>query len=342
MAHEIGQYDNMLSVHKTPWHGLGVVLDDYPTIKEAQIISGLTWTVRKEPVCFQQVSENDVTLMPILDNFAVVRNDLNIPLGIVGKQYEPYQNEQMFAFMDTFTKTANSKIETCGSLRNGRVVWALAQAGTSEYVKNDPTNQYFLFKNGFDGSQNIEVCFTNVRVVCNNTLTAALRTTKNVWRIRHTSSLHAQMDTVQAAIASQIQHEAHLANVMQELAKTQLTSAQVNQIVAEIVIADVKEADEYLQDAKDLNALATKHQLKVIHKILALHDIGVGTDIKGVRGTAYGVLQACTEYADHYRTIRRGDRSYAEARFESIMMGSSHQFKTTAFDYFLNMLKKAA
>lgn len=338
MAHELMESDNMISVRELPWHGLGIVLDDYPTIQEAQRISGLTWSVRKEPVHYRMPAVDGLSrIMAVPGAFAVVRNDNNYPLGIVGAQYEPYQNDQMFEFMDTFMQAADSKIETCGSLRNGRTVWAMAQAGTVEFVKNDPTIQYFLIKNGFDGMQNIEICFTNVRVVCNNTLTAALRGASNVWRVRHTSSLHDQMDAVQGAIFSQKKHAEAMRVVMDRLISFPLTQEEIARATAEIVMGDIKDAEALLEEGQDILESATNHQRKTVRQILELHESGAGTDIPGVRGTAYGLLNACTEYADHFRIVRPGERSLQEARFESIMMGSAHAFKARAFDHILSI-----
>lgn len=334
MAHEIMEHDNLISVHEVPWHGLGIVLDDHPTPKEAQRLAGLNWSVRKEPVHYRMPAIDGMSrVMQVPGAFAIVRNDNQMPLGVVGQNYEPYQNDQMFAFMDHFAKETGSLIETAGSLRNGKLVWALTTAGEAEYVKNDPVKQYFLFKNGFDGSTNIEICFTDVRVVCNNTLTAALRGASNIWRIRHTSSLHAQVEVVKETLLQQHKYAEAMAEAMQQMAARKMTGKEIEKAATEIVMRQPKEVEDLLEDGKELWETASQSQRKVVSKILELHDAGAGSEISGVRGTAYGLLNACTEYADHFKTIRPGSRSFSEARFESLMMGSAHDFKTRAFDY---------
>lgn len=331
MAHEIMEYDNMISVKERPWHGLGIILEDAPTPKEAQIIAGLDWTVRKEAVSYRMPAINGMSrMMQVPGAFAIVRNDNNFPLGVVGANYEPYQNDAMFDFMEVFCKEAKSKIETAGSLRNGKIVWALSTAGETEYLKNDPIEQYFLFKNGFDGSTNIEICFTNVRVVCNNTLTAALSGASNIWRIRHTASLHAQVQEVQTALLHQHKNAEALQQAMIRMAAVPMTEQEIRKAAATVVAKGLEIEEGMEQQAFDS---LTSHQTKIVDKILELHETGRGSDIPGVRGSVYGFLNACTEYADHYKTIRPGSRSFAEARFESLMMGSAQDFKTKAFDY---------
>lgn len=334
MAHELMEHDNMVSVREVPWHGLGIILPDYIPVLEAQKVAGLTWSVRKEPVHYRMPAVDGMSrIMEIPGSFAIVRDDNQQPLGVVGANYTPYQNDQMFQFVDEFAKDANSQLETCGSLRNGRMVWALCTAGEVEYVKNDPVKKYFLIKNAFDGSSNIEVCFTDIRVVCNNTLTAALKGASNVWRIRHTSSLHEQMQAVKGAIELQRKHSDAMYKAMERMVAHKMTSAEIKRAATEIVMGDVSDVEELLQPGQDLIELATAHKAKVINTILNLHESGAGSNIPGVRGSAYGLLNACTEYADHFKTLRPGERSYSEARFESIMVGSASDFKKRAFDY---------
>lgn len=340
MAHEICEYDNMLSVHETPWHGLGVVLDDYPTIAEAQRISGLDWTVRKEPIYYKQPTEDGEVVALVPDAYAVVRNDNQCPLGVVGSKYEPFQNDAMFEFIGRYMDLANANIETCGSIRNGRVVWGLVTAGETEYVRNDPIAKYLLFKNGFAADQAIEICWTDVRVVCNNTLQAALRGAKGGYRVKHTQNVHTQVAAIRDALHVEHEYREKLYLAMRDMAIAQLTSQQVEKAVKEIVVGSPVDVDPEW-DGEEVKEKITNRQKQTIAKILDLHETGAGSDIIGVRGTAYGVLQACTEWSDHFRNYRVGKRNLSEVRFESAMMGVGQAFKAKAFDYCYNLAMAA-
>lgn len=342
MAHELYENDNMISVKEKPWHGLGIVLNEYPTAKEAQKLAGLEWTVRKEQVYYRQPKIDGMSrIMKVPSSYAIVRNDNHMPLGMVGEQYQPFQNDSMFQFMEHFCEATNAKIETAGSLRNGRIVWALSTNGTLEYVAGDPVDQYFLFKNSFDGSTNIEICFTTVRVVCNNTLTAALRGAKNIWRIRHTNNLHEQIEFAKQTLLAQHKYADEMDSVMKKLAAMPITEKEATLTIKEILRKEIKDVQEMLEvgAVEETEAELTSYQKKALDKILELHETGAGSDIPGVKGTLYGLLQSCTEYADHYKMIRCvGDRPYAEARFESLMMGSAHDFKERAFQNICSLI----
>lgn len=327
MSHEIMQYDNMVSVHEEPWHGLGVVLPDYIPALEVQHVAGLDWTAEKRNL-FTVDREGQPVMVG--DRYAIVRSDNDYPIGVVGDVYEVFQNDDLFKFMDGFCNETGSQIETAGSLRNGRIVWALATAGMTEYVHDDPVKKYFLFKNGFDGGSAIEICFTNVRVVCNNTLSMALQGATNMWRVRHSAAMHRQVEVAKQAVLMEKRSSDAMAEIMKKLAATQLTESTMEKITANFIARDLRslESSPELMDIK----LERKHDTKVLEQILDLQATGAGSDIPGVQGTAYGLLNAATEYADHYKTVRRTDgRSAEEVKFESIFMGGSAWFKTKAF-----------
>ena len=67
-----------------------------------------------------------------------------------------------------------------------------------EVTKGDPIERYILLTNSHDGSGSVMALMTPVRVVCWNTLSAAISGAKNLVKIRHTKNAHAkiaQLDT---------------------------------------------------------------------------------------------------------------------------------------------------
>jgi phage/plasmid-like protein (TIGR03299 family) len=258
------------------------------------------------------------------DYYSITRSDTGRTLGVVKGWYEPCQNDEMFDFMDKFLKAAGTRIETCGSLRNGRTVWALAKAGTVEFLPGDPVDEYFLFRNGFDGRTNIELCFTTIRVVCNNTLSAALEGAANLWKIRHTRSRNARLEEVYQAIEAQNKNSLALKEAMVTLLNKKMGDREVLDFFTRLVTPPAK---------GDMPTELKTSQANVINKMAEIYfGNGLGMDLKGVRGSAYGALQSVTAWADHYRTIRPGERDKAEARFESNFMGSAAAFKADAFN----------
>jgi phage/plasmid-like protein (TIGR03299 family) len=183
MAHNI---ETMAYAGELPWHGLGVKVDDNLSPADMQIAAGLDWTVEK-----QSIVTADGIAIP--QKKALVRSTDKSVLDIVGKEWEPCQNSTAFQFFDEFCKTGNMQMHTAGSLQDGKIVWVLAKVDEEfELFGGDRVDSYLLFSNPHKFGQSIDVRFTPIRVVCNNTLTLSLNTdSKNAVKLNHKKAFDA-------------------------------------------------------------------------------------------------------------------------------------------------------
>ncbi|KAF0156636.1 MAG: hypothetical protein FD159_1673 [Syntrophaceae bacterium] len=137
MAHLV---ESMMYVGKTPWHGLGTPIpeDKKISVREAIIAAKLDWQVELRRI-FTEMPEG-ITNTGILDHFAVCRTSDNAFLGIVGSDYTPLQNEHALEWFQPFLDANEATLETAGSLKGGRQVWALARIrdGNMDVNKIDP------------------------------------------------------------------------------------------------------------------------------------------------------------------------------------------------------------
>lgn len=223
MAHNLNIKPNgkaaFVSKKEVAWHGLGTVVETL-SAKEAMELGGLDFTVEKRPLyapgkvlTFEEaklkprvqrvitredgkLSSNYNSLNKLKDKYATIRTDLDVPLGIVGSKYTVVQNKDAFDFFDDIASDGIAQYETAGALGNGEVVFITAKVTESMTIHNDQIDKYLLISLSHDGSSAITVAYTPIRVVCNNTLTLALKGAKNKVQIRHTISAH---DRLQAA-----------------------------------------------------------------------------------------------------------------------------------------------
>lgn len=333
MAHEIETHDKMFSVAQRPWHGLGTILEDYPTLAEAQEHSGLNWTASIKPSFFE--SAPGVFTREIGEN-AVVRDDLNFPIGHVGAKYEIYQNAEMWKFIEAFQMQSGCKLETAGSLRNGSTTWVLAKNGTIEAVNGDPIQEFFLFRNSFNGMSNIAVMFTNIRVVCANTLSAALTGANNVFKVRHTVNATQQLNEVNKALGIRTKYQSTFAEIMAHLASFEMKDDVTTNFI-ENVIFPMPPA-KVLNEKGEMEAtqLALTARANKIAKVNELLQSGKGTEIDGVKGTGYGVWQALTEWADHEKALKvTKGRDRKEVSFENAFWGTGSTFKADCLNQLL-------
>lgn len=186
MAHELEIRDgNAQMVFTGPreavWHRLGTQIPDNLRPQEVMEIAGLNWGVQKVPL---SGNLSDGRLIET-SHAALVRDDNFEVLDVIPNTWNPVQNAEAFEFFEEFIEAGSMNMDTAGSIRNGRKVWALAKLGDGfELFGGDKIEGYLLFSNPHYFGRCVEIKFTPVRVVCNNTLTMALaEATEN--QVRH-------------------------------------------------------------------------------------------------------------------------------------------------------------
>src|SRR5215471_7249341 len=114
---------------EVPWHGMGVPVENSMPVGQMLKKAGLTWTVSKKPLYFpMDVGEGEKTKMRIVpDEFALIRDSDQTVLDTVGSNFKPVQNHEVFDFFKRFVQAGDMEMETAGSLKGGRFIWALAR-----------------------------------------------------------------------------------------------------------------------------------------------------------------------------------------------------------------------
>lgn len=196
MAHEVETINGvaqMAYVGEKPWHGLGTEVEPTITPLEMMKVAGLNWGVYKTPLEYNfGMSKQEVP-----GRQALVRDLDGKVMDIVGDNWNPVQNKEAFEFFVDFVDTGNMTMNTAGSLKEGRIVWALAKVSDSFSLKTDQgedvVESYLLFSNPHEYGKTVTVQFTPIRVVCNNTLTLSLNTkSSNGVKINHARRFDAE------------------------------------------------------------------------------------------------------------------------------------------------------
>lgn len=167
MAHQV---ETMAYAGETPWHGLGVPVSNDLTPVQMMEKAGVDWTVQE---CESFVDFNGERIST--GQKALVRSTDGRVLTNVGKDWNPVQNEQAFEFFSEYVFAGDMEMHTAGSLKDGQMVWALAKVKDSfDLFGGDTVESYLLFSNPHQYGKSIDVRFTPIRVVCNNTLSLSL------------------------------------------------------------------------------------------------------------------------------------------------------------------------
>lgn len=324
-------FESGFSVRERMWHGLGLVLDDYPTTwAEARKLAGLEWEPVEEPayevVNFYGDGRADVK---VIDGFKQIkRSDTGGRLTIAQDSYHlvnhTVMGELFEAVMDAFAGPEGLQYETAGSVQEGRKVWALARVGAPVELPGDPSpmQPYIALLNSHDGNTAVRLINTNVRIVCWNTFHMAdMQASKEgrAYSFRHTSGV---MDRVkEAQVAMTLTRKQIDATIEQakEMLRAKISREQREKFVEEFAILRVVQNSVGRRKITKADLVARLEQPRVkktLDSVRAdLTGILDSRTCEGIRDTAWGLVQAGIEATDHFR-----DADSDETRFSRAML----------------------
>jgi phage/plasmid-like protein (TIGR03299 family) len=325
MAHELVENkDTMFSVKEKPWHGLGTVLENSPTIEEAIKYSGLTWEVGLKQLYAPLTGEtmvNDSAIQEV-EAQATYRKDNGDILGVVGMNYKPLQNIDSFNWFQPFIDSELVSLETAGSLFAGKKVFILAKINSPDSMivekSNDKIEKYILLSNSHDGKTAIRVGFTPIRVVCNNTLSMAHNNSKSkLIRVKHTNNSINNLENIRETMNLINQDFEATAEQFRKLATIEVNQNDVKNYFTEVF--NLKNEDE------------AKRKQRTLDLLTELFETGRGNHLPGVSGTAWAAYNASTEYMQYY-----GGRN-TENRFGSLWFGQNESKNHKALEIALTL-----
>lgn len=309
MSHEV---ETMAYTNEVPWHRLGVHVADAPDVEEMIQVAGLDWTVEKRPMVaatsYNEKTHKHTFDLEVPDFYALVRSSDDKVLDVVGSRYTPVQNTEAFEFFKEFVEAGDATMETAGSLRGGRLVWGLADLNASFRLPGkDEVKGYLLIAAPHEQGKSLIIRLTNIRVVCNNTLTLALREKGSASEFR--------MPHLQSFDANVIQRAKETLGIAREqlrefernarlLKKLKVTTGDVTRICAELF------TDATPEDVEDMVTDPDSNATPRIKSILSAYTQAPGAD----PGTGWGALNAVTYWADHIAS-RTQDQRLANAWF---------------------------
>lgn len=211
--------ETMFSTRVKPWHGIGTVVADCPTSRDALWLAGLDWKVEQ-----QEVRTESGVIIPGYK--ANIRNCDQSILGVVSDRYQVVQNEEAFAFTDELLGEG-VKYETAGALQGGKRTFILAKLPQRYIIAGDEITPYFVIMNSHDGSCAIKAAMAPVRVVCQNTLNLAFRTAKRTWTTKHTSNIMERIDDAKTTLQFAECYMSEMGKGLDELVHKRLTDKKV-------------------------------------------------------------------------------------------------------------------
>jgi len=344
MAHGIQVNANgkseMAFAGELPWHGLGQRVNPDASIQEWLQAAGLDWSV--ETATVQYKATNEDRLRSFGDKRVLYRSDSGAALGVASDGYKPHQNAELLEFFRDLTGDNGYKIHTVGALNGGRRIWVMAKNGHEvEAAPGDRVRGNLLLATSHDGTLSTHGLYTAIRVVCANTLALALsRDGKSASKQKHSrrfdpATMKQALGLVDAAFAEFGKNAQALANkpisidqardILNALFKS---AAKINDSNKAVIAKGAESFADLMQAPVAIADEPREH--RAVGKVMDLFQgAGLGANHAGSAGTAWGLVNAVTQYVDH------SQGRTADTRMNSAWFGQGAEVKQSAFEMLL-------
>ena len=299
----------------TPWHGLGQQLTQDAPIDVWRKEAGLDWEAKLSPIMFTWDGQN-YAQMP--NQNVIYRNDTNAPLGVVTDRYKVHQPAEVLEFFNTLVQSAGFTLEVAGAIKGGKRIWALANVNREAVVlQDDAVRGYLLLSTSFDGTAATIGQFTSIRVVCNNTLSAA-DAEHAPSRVVLTHGAEFDQSLMRDRLGLVVSGFEGMMDKYRKLARQGISGDYA------------REFSNTLFPAAYNHQTNTFKESRGFKRVLELFDgAGMGANNQGVYGTKWGLLNAVTQYIDH----ERGHN--VDTRMNNAWFGNGNRLKTQAEELLL-------
>lgn len=319
MAHQFSS--GVFCYNKPAWHRLGVVVDGTLSAREAFRVANADFHVAGRPVF-------DANMQPIPGYQAITRMDTGRTLSVMTETYTPIQNESLIRIAEALHEDIN--MDAVCVLSDGKKVTFTARIRGAEgdVVPGDPVQQYLIGCTSHDGSIPFQLLFSPIRVVCQNTLSAALglasnqRHQDNSIRIRHTKNADSFIQRLPELVDVRRRQFIGGLDELRHMAATPCSMVQFRQYISKIF------ADQLQGMINDIRGNKSTARPKVLEDLPAWSSVfrkfegeTIGADLLASHGTAWSAYQAVTEYISHESGRAKDPTEATRQRLESIYWG---------------------
>ena len=346
----------MFSVKGKPWEAKGSVnVEHCKTSREVMFTAGLNFEVAKCEIVakmpIKDLSDDILDRMNAADgfvkgsniyrevpnSFATYRTDYNIPLGNVKSKYTVVQNLDAFNFFDAAIGANKAIWQTAGAFGNGERIFVSAKLPDNILVKGkDPIETYLVFTNTHDGSSGVKILFTPIRVICQNTLNAAIRGANNIVTFRHTQSIHNKINQANEVLGISHKFAFNFGQECERLSVIKMSDKGVMKYICKQFMTE-EEENRRAQMNIDYSMIIGRNWMAVEGLKLSSRKLNMITDTweyyhtgpgqAEYMGTAWGAANAVSGYLSNVDTSVNNMK-----RFDSLVYGDKAKKIQKAFD----------
>ena len=350
---------------EVPWHNIGQFVGEAKDAYEALELAQLNYEIKKGPL-WASFIPNDCTthriangtfefidsngkligtspvrsvLIPNLKS--IYRDDTKDVFGTVTDGYEIVQNVESLDMIFSIIKGSDLSdkkdivIETAGALKKGETIFVTARMPSymiDTKTGKDLVDKYIVFTTSHNKSEKLTALITDIRVVCNNTLSMAMRTPRKI-SLRHTKNIRERFDEFSTLLGVSKQYSMEVKLTLESFTNIQITAETVREYVYDLIIPSAKR--ELVRGKTDLakidKELISQRLKNKVSEVIDYIDRGPGQQVE--RGSAYWLYNGVTAY--YSNGIDYKDK---ENRFSEIMGGTAEDNIAKAYDKLLSYI----
>ena len=320
MAHNLnfnnGQWSFAAKGQKA-WHGLGQYVSEAMTSEQAITLGGLDYTVEKRPLYAPGWAG---TMVEAEGHYGNVRTDNNEILGVVKGRYRIVQNKDAFGFFDSIIDKGEAIFETAGALGKGERIFITAKLPDDMLVKGEKVEKYIMLTNSHDGSTTIIAGFTPIRVVCNNTLTAALKNLDNKVSISHTASAESRLKEASRVMGIASRYMDQVNMVFEDMTARRLSDLELKHFIETVLKNDRKNEEVTDKEA----STRMKNLVDQVYSFTITHPTQT---TEAAYRTLWGAYNGISGFYTHMKDYKNADQ-----RMKDLTYGTANDKISKAFD----------
>ena len=330
MAHNLN-YDkrtgtwSFASNSEKAWHGLGQIVNGAMTAEEAIKNANLDYEVDKTNVYFNCGTD---CMSEIDGYFATYRKDTNDYLGMVKSRYEIVQNRDAFGFFDAIIDSGEAIFETAGALGKGERIFLVAKLPEDFEIAGEKIEKYIMLTNSHDGSSSVIAGMTNIRVVCNNTLQAALKGLENKVSIDHVSGAKNKLKEAHRVMGIASKYSSDVKDIFSQMADRRMTEGQYREFFEAVFTPEYKvamtSAEEKEMSTRMKNMIEGATQFSFTHPTQTT---------EAANGTLWGAYNAVSGYYNYIKPFKS-----TEDKFNSQFFGVANKKMLKSFNQAVSLL----
>lgn len=273
---------NIEITRSTSWSNIGKDVSKCKDLNHVLTASGLDYEVTKQPV-FTFKDGLNPGYCSIPNRFVTTRNNDGHMYDVVSDKFQIVQNRDAFDFVNYMGEDLT--FEKAGETANG-MVYIIGKLPEVD-ILGDTFTPHVIFRNGFSGKVKITAAICPLRVVCQNQFNFAFKNTQNAVTIRHVGNAEAKLQEAREVLKLSADYMAEINAMANQYVGIKLTPDQLEKVVNQMFpMANIESMNSF-----------KRHHLEAARA--AFVNAYNADDNGNFRGTAWGLINAYTDYITH-------------------------------------------